>query len=65
MLCEVIALEDSDVGLRAAHAAGLRCIVVPDLRPPAAAYAPLAHAIVPTLREAHPLIGQLLVLEAP
>ena len=62
---ECLALEDSDVGLRAAHAAGLRCIVVPDLRPPAAAYAPLAHAIVPTLREAHPLIGQLLVLEAP
>lgn len=60
-----IALEDSDIGLRAAHAAGLRCIVVPDLRPPAAAYAPLAHAIVTSLREAHPLIGQLLVLETP
>ncbi|MCM5572101.1 HAD family phosphatase [Burkholderiaceae bacterium FT117] len=59
-----VALEDSDIGLRAAHAAGLACIVVPDLRPPAAGYAPLAHAVVPTLREAHPLVGELLGLPA-
>jgi len=55
-----IALEDSDIGLRAAHGAGLSCIVVPDLRPPAPEYAQLAHAVVPSLRDAHPLIRKLL-----
>ena len=51
-----IALEDSEIGLRAAHAAGLSCIVVPDLMPPSAAFEPLARAIVPTLREAGVLV---------
>ena len=55
-----IALEDTDVGLRAAHGAGLRCILVPDLRPPLPEYEPLAHAIVPSLREAQPLIEAML-----
>jgi len=56
-----IALEDSDIGLRAAHGAGLSCIVVPDLRPPAPEFEPLAHAVVPSLREAHRLIETLLI----
>ncbi|MFO1300454.1 MAG: HAD family phosphatase [Burkholderiaceae bacterium] len=55
-----IALEDSEIGLRAAHAAGLACIVVPDLLPPSPEYEPLAHAIVPSLREAHILLDALL-----
>lgn len=55
-----IALEDSEIGLRAAHAAGLTCIVVPDLLPPSPEYEPLAHAIVPSLREAHVLLDALL-----
>jgi len=55
-----IALEDSEIGLRAAHAAGLTCIVVPDLLPPSPAYEPLAHAIVPSLREARALLDALL-----
>lgn len=55
-----IALEDSDIGLRAAHGAGLRCIVVPDLRPPSPEYLALAHAVVPSLRDAHRLIVEML-----
>lgn len=55
-----IALEDSEIGLRAAHAAGVTCIVVPDLLPPSAEYEVLAHAIVPSLREAQGLIAGML-----
>lgn len=55
-----IALEDSEIGLRAAHAAGLTCIVVPDLLPPSPEYEPLAHAIVPGLREARALLDAML-----
>lgn len=55
-----IALEDSEIGLRAAHAAGLTCIVVPDLLPPSPEYESLAHAIVPSLREARTLLDAML-----
>jgi len=55
-----IALEDSDVGLRAAHAAGLACIVVPDLQPLRPQYAGLAHTIVRNLDEAQTVVQQLL-----
>jgi len=57
---QCIALEDSEIGLRAAHAAGLACIVVPDLMPPSAEFEPLAHAIVPTLRDAQRLVAEML-----
>ena len=60
MMARCIALEDSDIGLRAAHGAGLTCIIVPDLQPPAPEYEPLAHAVVPSLRDAHRLIERLL-----
>ncbi|MBX3591389.1 MAG: HAD family phosphatase [Burkholderiaceae bacterium] len=59
-----IALEDSEIGLRAAHAAGATCIVVPDLMPPSPAYEPLAHAIVPSLREARELLATMLSVGA-
>jgi HAD superfamily hydrolase (TIGR01509 family) len=55
-----IALEDSEAGLRAAHAAGMRCIVVPDLRAPSPEYAVLAHAVVATLEQAHRLVETML-----
>ncbi len=55
-----IALEDSEIGLRAAHAAGATCIVVPDLLPPSPKFEPLAHAIVPSLREARALLATML-----
>lgn len=55
-----IALEDSDTGLRAAHAAGLACIVVPDMREPSTQYREMAHAVVPTLDDAQRLVARLL-----
>ncbi len=55
-----VALEDSDTGLRAAHAAGLACIVVPDMRDPSEQYRGLARAVVPSLREAQQLLERLL-----
>lgn len=55
-----IALEDSDTGLRAAHGAGLACIVVPDMQPPRPEYAGLAHCVVGSLGEAREVIEGLL-----
>ena len=51
-----IALEDSEAGVRAAHAAGMRVIMVPDLKPPSPEVRDLATAVVPTLHEALPLV---------
>lgn len=55
-----IALEDSDTGLRAAHGAGLACIVVPDMQPPREEYAGLAYRVVESLGEARRVIEGLL-----
>ncbi len=44
-----IVLEDSDNGIRAAHAAGVLPIMVPDLKPPAEDVKELAHKIFPDL----------------
>lgn len=44
-----LALEDSTNGLRAAHAAGLRCILIPDLVPPTDESRHLAHRLYPDL----------------
>ena len=46
------ALEDSHAGVRSAHAAGLRVIMVPDLVPPTAEISSLAYRVVPSLHEA-------------
>jgi HAD superfamily hydrolase (TIGR01509 family) len=45
------ALEDSHAGVRAAHAAGLKVIMVPDLLPATEEIARLTHRVVPSLRE--------------
>lgn len=47
-----IALEDSEPGLRAAHGAGMACIVVPDLKPPGEQFIGLAAVVLPSLHEA-------------
>lgn len=52
-------LEDSDNGVRAAHAAGMKCIIVPDLKPPADDVLPLAGAVVGSLDEVIIAIGKL------
>ena len=46
-----LALEDSTNGLRAAHAAGLRCILIPDLVRPTAESHRLAHRVYPDLHQ--------------
>lgn len=54
------ALEDSDNGVRAAHAAGLHVLQVPDLTPPAAAVRALGHRIVDSLHAVRALLdGQV------
>jgi len=50
---EAIAIEDSDHGIKSAHAAGLRVICVPDIKPIAAAIQALAHRQYHSLDELH------------
>ena len=45
-------IEDSFNGIRAAHAAGMRPIMVPDLLAPDAEMQSLAEAILPSLNDA-------------
>ena len=47
-----LALEDSSAGALAAHRAGMRVLIVPDLNPPTAEAANVATAILPSLHEA-------------
>jgi beta-phosphoglucomutase family hydrolase len=54
-----VVLEDSDNGVRAAHAAGMRAIMVPDLKPPANDVIPLANRVVPTLADAAVVLREL------
>jgi HAD superfamily hydrolase (TIGR01509 family) len=44
-----LVLEDSEPGARAAHAAGMAVIIVPDLKAPSAGVAHLAEAVLPDL----------------
>lgn len=55
--CACVVLEDSDNGVRAAHAAGMRVIMVPDLKPPADDVVPLATAIVRSLEDVAGVLG--------
>ena len=59
-----VALEDSEYGVRAASAAGLRVIQVPDLVPGSALSRSLA-TVVSSLDDARPLIASFLGLERP
>jgi HAD superfamily hydrolase (TIGR01509 family) len=52
------ALEDSHAGVRAAHAAGLKVIMVPDLLPATAEIERLAHRVVSSLHEARALLNE-------
>ncbi len=55
-----VVLEDSFAGIRAAHAAGMIPIMVPDLQPPDEDIRRLAYRVVPTLDEAAAVIAGLL-----
>lgn len=55
-----VVLEDSFAGIRAAHAAGMIPIMVPDLLPPDEDIRALAYRVVPTLDQARDVIASLL-----
>lgn len=54
---ECLVLEDSEAGIRAAHAAGMRPVMVPDLIQPDAELANLAYCILPSLLEVRDLLA--------
>ena len=55
-----VVLEDSFTGIRAAHAAGMIPIMVPDLVPPDEDTRALAYRVVPSLNQARDVIAALL-----
>ena len=55
-----VVLEDSFSGIRAAHAAKMIPIMVPDLAQPTDEIRALAYAVVPSLCDAHGVISQML-----
>ncbi len=56
---ECLVLEDSSAGVLAAHAAGINCVMVPDLLAPSDEIRALAHAVVPSLDEVREVVGRL------
>jgi len=52
------ALEDSHAGVRAAHAAGLKVIMVPDLLPATDEIEKLAHRVMPSLHEVRAVLNE-------
>ncbi len=56
-----VVLEDSFAGIRAAHAAGMMPIMVPDSVPPDATIRRLAYRLAPTLSDARDVIASLLI----
>jgi HAD superfamily hydrolase (TIGR01509 family) len=46
-----LVLEDSEAGIRAAHAAGMQSIMIPDMKQPTPEIASLAYKVLPSLAE--------------
>lgn len=53
---EALAVEDAPTGIRSAHAAGLRTVLIPDRDQPGEEIRALCHAVIPSL---HELMGLL------
>jgi HAD superfamily hydrolase (TIGR01509 family) len=52
-----VAIEDSDPGIAAAHAAGMRAVMVPDLKPPSADSSAVAWRVCETLHDVRELLA--------
>ena len=55
-----VVLEDSELGIQAAHKAGMKSILVPDLITPSLATKKIASHILPSLNEVHSLLAKSL-----
>ena len=60
-----IALEDSEVGARAAVSAGMWTLMIPDLKPPGAEISALVHEILPSMPAAATRVHHLLRAGVP
>ena len=55
---QCMALEDSPNGIRSAHAAGCKAVMIPDLSQPDESLQPLLYACVPSLNDVIPLLEE-------
>jgi HAD superfamily hydrolase (TIGR01509 family) len=62
---QCIVLEDSTAGIRAAHAAGMLPVMIPDLISPSAEIQQIAYRVLPSLNEVIPLLDKVLLSGMP